>query len=233
MRPVTPEGVEKAYSSDEKFMISRLDPGSSKTFNLGLDLSEDLEPGLYTVGLETDYEDVEANRYSESLEASLRVEGRPDLELVNASVDMKAGETADLRVQVRNTGSQDAESVTTRVIAERSQPFSLNDRSNYVGEVEAGESSEAVMSVSADRAASLKTHQVKIQLRATGDSEQGDSSVYTFTEESKITLDGRTESNLIYAGIALAALVLVAAVYRFVSGKGSKSESDDSEEDIK
>jgi len=89
------------------------------------------------------------------------------------------------------------------------------------------------MTVSADRAASLKTHQVKIQLRATGDSEQGDSSVYTFTEESKITLDGRTESNLIYAGIALAALVLVAAVYRFVSGKGSKSESDDSEEDIK
>jgi len=83
------------------------------------------------------------------------------------------------------------------VIAERSQPFSIEDRSNYIGEIESGETSEAVLRLSAERSASLKTHQVKVQLRANGDSQEGDNLVYTFTEDTEIELTGRTQSPLI------------------------------------
>jgi len=61
--------------------------------------------------MEAVYEDTSSNQYSEEIQLPLRVEGRPDLELVNASTEMKAGETRQLHVNVENTGEQDAESV--------------------------------------------------------------------------------------------------------------------------
>ena len=229
IRPDTPEMVQPAYSQDEKFYINRLKEGESASRVLTLELDEDLEAGLHHVDLSTTYEDESGNSYSETLQAPLRVEGRPDLELVDAETEMKAGSTEQLRVKVKNTGEQDAESVTARVIAERSQPFSLEDRSNYIGEIESGETSEAVLRVSADRSAALKTHQVKIQLRANGDSDEGDHSVYTFTEETEVELTGRTQSPLIYIGAAAAIFVLGFGTYRYLWAyrKPGKEEGGD------
>jgi hypothetical protein len=229
LRPETPEGIEKAFSSDEKFLIGAVNPGDSQTVDLGLDISEDVEPGLQEVVFNAEYEDSDSNVYSENLSTFLRVEGRPDLEVINSSMEMKAGETSQLRVKVENTGEQDAESVTARVIAERSQPFSLEDRSNYIGEIESGQTGEAVMKISADRTAALKQHQVKIQLRANGDSEEGDHSVYTFTEQTAVELTGRTESSLIYVGIAAAVVIAVLGLYRYRKKSKTGSEEGDKE----
>ena len=223
LRPETPDMIDPAYSQDEKFFIDRLDTGETATRTLSLDLDENLSEGLHHVNIGANYEDTSSNEYSEELNIPLRVEGRPDLEVVNSNTQMKAGETSKIRVNVRNTGEQDAESVTARVIAERSQPFSLEDRSNYIGEIEANETAEAVIKISADRNAALKEHQVKIQLRANGDSEEGDQSVYTFTEQTNVELDERTQSSLIYIGIIAATLVLLALVYRYRTRKSSQN----------
>jgi hypothetical protein len=221
LRPETPDLIEPAYSQDEKFFIDRLNTGETAKRTLSLDLDEDLPEGLHPVNVRANYEDTSSNEYSKELNIPLRVEGRPDLELVDSNTEMKTGETSEIRVNVRNTGEQDAESVTARVIAERSQPFSLEDRSNYIGEIEANETAEAVMRISAERSAALKQHQVKIQLRANGDSDEGDQSVYTFTEQAKVELAERTQSNLIYIGLLAALLVLVVLVYRYRSGKSN------------
>lgn len=215
IRPSTPENIVPAYSSDEKFYVNKLMEGGSAEKTVSLKLDEDLEAGLHIVNLSTTYEDESGNRYSKSLGLPLRVEGRPDLELVSARTEMRSGETSDLRVQVENTGEQDAESVTARIITERAQPFSLNDRSSYIGEIESGETGEAVMALSSERNGALKTHQVKVQLRANGDSEEGDHSVYTFTEQADVELIGRTLPVLPYAGVAAAVLVALGAGYRY------------------
>ncbi|MBC5793341.1 MAG: hypothetical protein H8Z69_04900 [Nanohaloarchaea archaeon] len=215
IRPETPEGIAPAYSKDEKFYINRLGEGESTERTLVMDLDEDLSAGLHQIGLKTTYEDTSGNRYSKKLEVPLRVEGRPDLELVNAEKGMKAGGTEQLHLQVENVGGQDAESVTVRMIAERTQPFSLEDRSNYIGGIETGDTGEAVLKISADRSANLKTHQIKIQLRANGDSEEGDNSVYTFTEETDLELTGRTQSPLIYVGVLATLLLVLGSVYQY------------------
>ena len=220
LRPETPKNIETAYSSDEKFYIDRLEEGGSSGKTLSLDLDEDLEPGLHQITLRANYEDTSGNRYSEEIQVPLRVEGRPDLELVDSESEMKAGGSSQVRFRVKNTGDQDAESVTARMIAERSQPFSLEDRSSYIGEIEAGETAEAVLDISSDRSADLKTHQVKVQLRVNGDSEEGDQSVYTFMEDLEVELTERTQSPLIYAGILAALLVIGFASYRYL--KNSK-----------
>jgi uncharacterized membrane protein len=224
LRPETPERIETAYSSDEKFYIDRLEEGGSSGKTLSLDLDEDLEPGLHQITLRANYEDTSGNKYSEELQAPLRVEGRPDLELVDSESEMKAGESSQVMFRVENTGDQDAESVTARMIAERSQPFSLEDRSSYIGEIEAGETAEAVLDISSDRSADLKTHQVKVQLRANGDSEEGDQSVYTFTEDLEVELTERTRSPLIYAGILGGLLVIGFASYRYLKNPRGEGE---------
>ena len=215
LRPETPELIEPAYSEDEKFFIDRLEKSETASRTLSADLDENLEPGLHSIQMKANFEDESGNVYRENLEVPLRVEGKPDLELLDTKIEMKAGDKSELRVKVENTGDQDAESVTARVIAERTQPFSLDDRSNYIGEIESGEKGEAIMSISADRSATLKKHQIKVQLRANGDSEEGDRSVYTFTENVNVELDGRTNSPLIYLGVAAALLAILVSIYKY------------------
>jgi len=229
LRPETPKLIETAYSEDEKFFIDRLNEGEKSSRTLSLDLDDDLEPGLHWITFKAEYEDESSNTYTEELEMPLRVEGRPDLEVIDQKVEMKAGETSELRFNISNTGDQDAESVTARVLAERSQPFTLNDRSDYIGEVEASETAESVLSISSDRTADLKSHQIKIQLRANGDSEEGDNSVYTFTENVEVVLEERTESFLIYIGLGGALIALILLVYRYRKRKNAEQEKQDEE----
>jgi len=198
----------------EKLFINRISEASSSRQELKVDIEDELDPGVYRINLSTRYEDTDSNSYSEEMTVPLRVEGRPDLELRNNSLEMKAGATSQLRLTVANTGSQDAEAVSARVIAQSSQPFSLADRSDYIGEIGPGEEGTAVLSISSDRSASLKNHQVMIELRANGDSEEGDNSVYTFSENTEVVLVERSRSSLIYVGVAAAGLVLVLAAFR-------------------
>ncbi len=216
IRPNSLESVKPAFSEDEKFFIDRLNTGKSAEKTISLEIDEDTDPGLKTVDLETEFEDISGNTYTETVELPLRIEGRPDLELVEKERKMRAGQTQTLDLKVRNQGEQDAESVTARLLAERTQPFKLEDRSGYIGEIESGEEGSAALRLTADRSASLKEHNIKIQLRANGDSEEGDESVYTYTDQVDIDLTSRTQSPLIYLGILLAVLVAGFGAFRYV-----------------
>lgn len=222
MTPEFPKGISASDSMTEKLFIDRIGESSSSNQKLKVDIVDELSPGVYWINLSTSYEDTDSNSYTDKMSVPLRVEGRPDLELANASMTMKAGSTADLELTVVNTGSQDAESVSARVIAQSSQPFSLADRSDYIGEIKPGEKGKAVLSISSDRSASLKEHQLKIEMRANGDSDEGDNSVYTFTENASVELEERSQSSLIYIGSGAAGLILVLAAFRHFRGKESE-----------
>ncbi|WEL23472.1 COG1361 S-layer family protein [Candidatus Nanohalovita haloferacivicina] len=222
--PEFPENISSSDSMTEKLFIDRIGREDSSNQELEIDLDEKLKEGVYWINLSTSYEDSDSNSYQEDMQIPLRVEGRPDLELRNSSMQMKAGETSSMTLDVVNTGLQDAEAVSVRVIAQSSQPFSLSDRSDYIGELEPGEEGKAVLEISSDRSAALKSHQLKIELRANGDSDEGDSSVYTFTDNMDVQLTERSDSNLVYLGIGAAALVALAAVFKHLkSGKGEEN----------
>lgn len=228
LSPETPDLIRPAYSKDEKFFIGKLNPGESSSFDMSINLDEEIEPGRHAVDLNTVYEDEDSNEYNQVLQAPIRVEGRPDLELESVENVMAAGATSNLRLEIRNDGEHTAESVTARALLEREQPFSLDTRSDYIGDIESGETAEAVMEITADRTATLKDHEVKIQMRATGDSEEGDRSVYTFTEHQEVTLEGRTRSSLIYIGLAGVFLVLTGVIYWRKRGSDRGGDTDES-----
>jgi len=229
LNPDTPEMIRPAYSKDERFFIGKLNPGESSSFDMSINLDEEIDSGRHVIDLDTVYEDTDSNEYNQVLETPIRVEGRPDLELKSVDNSMAAGASSELRVMIENTGDHTAESVTARALLEREQPFSLDTRSDYIGDIESGETAEAVMEVSTDRTATLKDHEIKIQMRATGDSEEGDRSVYTFTEHQEVTLEGRTQSSLIYVGLVGALVALAGAIYWRKRGSDKGGDTDESD----
>jgi len=98
--PQTDEFIQAAYSEDEKFYIGRINPGESSVIDLGLQLDQQLAPARYSIGLKTSFEDTDSNQYEDTLNTPIRIDGKPDLELVDKEFMMNAGETQ--RITYRN-----------------------------------------------------------------------------------------------------------------------------------
>ena len=92
---------------------------------------------------------------------------------------------------LKNVGTEDAEAVDARIIKQSSQPFSFDLRSNYVGELEAGETGKAVFEINIDKEAEQKEHNLKLLIRAKGDSDKGDNNIYTFNRRAIIDVNGK------------------------------------------
>lgn len=213
MTPSLPEGVEPSYSEDESFYVNRLETGVESEKRVSIDVDENTSPGRHTAFFTTTYEDESGNRYDEDIAIPIRIEGRPDLNVVTTETNVTSGATNQVSITIENTGSQDAETVSARTIIERSQSINAEDRSLYIGEIESGENRTVTFDITVDDN-TLGSEQLRVQLRATGDSEEGDSSVYTWTETTMLSVADTSSSGLPYIGGAGALIVLGVYAYR-------------------
>jgi len=199
--PALPEHIQPSYSDDETFYINRLGVGESTQKEVSIDIDKPMEPGRYNAFFATSYEDRSGNTYEEDIVIPVRVEGRPDLDITTEQTNVTSATSNTVAVTVSNTGEQDAETVSARTIIERSQPFSASDRSVYIGEIESGEASTAVFNIEMDETRLDSEHQLKLELQATGDSDKGDRSVYTWTETTNLNTTDEATSWLPYLGL--------------------------------
>ena len=140
-----------------------------------------------------------------------------------------AGSKITLEIMLKNVGTEDAEAVDARIIKQSSQPFTFDLRSNYVGELEAGETGKAVFGINIDKEAEQKEHNLKLLIRAKGDSDKGDNNIYTFNRRAIIDVNGKkvnpvvgmvigVQSNganrAIGIGVILAIVVLGSVVFK-------------------
>ena len=212
--PRLPDHVEPSYSADEEHYINRLDEAQTTTRRVNVDVDDALKPGRHTAYFTVAYEDQTGNEYEETMNIPLRIDGKPDLTVVTEAGNTTRGTTNQVRVTIQNTGSQDAETVSARTIIERSQPFSAEDRSVFLGEIQAGEERTAVFDVNVASDATNRDHPLRLQIRATGDSDEGDHSVYTWNETLSLTTAGSTTNWLPYLGILGALIAIAIYAYR-------------------
>jgi hypothetical protein len=212
--PRLPDHVEPSYSADEEHYINRLDEAQTTKRRVNVDVDDAVEPGRHTAYFTVAYEDQTGNEYEETVNVPLRIDGKPDLTVVTEAENTTRGTTNQVRVTIQNTGSQDAETVSARTIIERSQPFSAEDRSVFLGEIQAGEERTAVFDVNVASDATNRDHPLRLQIRATGDSDEGDHSVYTWNETLSLTTAGSTTNWLPYLGILGALIAIAIYAYR-------------------
>ncbi len=198
-----PQLIEPSYSNNNRVFIPRLNAGDSEDVTIFLNIDEDINSSNYFFNSNLNYLDLDNNNYSINKNLELFIKPRSYLEIEKYEGSGLAGGSGELKVWVKNTGDESAESVDLRIIKENSQPFVFDVRSSYIGELQPGEVGIAIFNFDILSSADLKEHDFKLQLRSTGDSDEGDSSVYTYSRRAKFEVNGIAPNYYLYIGSTL------------------------------
>lgn len=212
VNPTHPDGITTVYSEDQSYRIPRLEPGAHTDLSLTLELEETLQPGTYNEVLNAEYEDTDQNTYTESHVVPLRIDGRPHLQLTTTKTQIPIGETQDVQVEIKNNGTHTAENVEARLIIQPGQPITPLDRSQYIGDLKPGEARNTTFNLETQRTAK-GTQNILLQLRHTGEADEGDTSVYTERESFNLELVPTENNYSTYTVIGAVALLLAGITY--------------------
>lgn len=199
----TPEEIEASYANNNRVWIGRVNSGESKDITFVVDVDEYAAPEAYDVRVDFSYRDLDDNAYSKSRELPFLIKGRPYLEVSGFAGQGRAGDDGTLIVTVKNTGTQSAEAVDVRILKQNSQPFTFDVRNDYVGELEPGEEREAIFHFDVSRDAAHKTHDFQLLIRAKGDSDEGDDTIYTYNRRAQFVVSGSAPNYFFYLGLAV------------------------------
>lgn len=213
-----PEELESSYSGDNRRWVGRVNKGESKKLTSFIDVDEEAEPGIYNLVYDFTYMDLDSNQYKKTREVPLKVKPRPYLEVQSYEGEGLAGGTGKLRITVKNTGTESAESVDVRLLKQNSQPFDFDVRSNYLGELKPAENGTVEFDIDVMDEAAVREHDFKVLIRSKGDSDEGDDNIYTYARRARFDVTGEAPNTLLRVGIGGFAIVLAAgignAVYR-------------------
>lgn len=204
--------IVPTFSDNNRNWVGIVANGSSKPTTFTLDFRESLSSGVYNVSVTMNYKDFDNNEYAKVIDFPIRIDSRPNLEIVNTSGISKIGDSSQLEVYIKNTGEDTAESVDARIIKDASQPFAMDIRSDYLGEIKPGETRKAIFSLETLDSADEKTHSFKILMRAQGDREKGDTSIYTYYGDAEFEVSGTSTNWFVIIGTVIVVIVLIAFI---------------------
>ena len=216
-RLITEGPFKPSYSNKNLAYLGRLNAGADQTATFYLDVGETARPGNYVLPLKLSYEDLRNNRFEVQEEVNIIVEPKPYFEVVNARLVPelpKPGERVLLYLDIKNIGHENGESVDVRVVREAGQPFSFDVRSDFIGTLKPGESGTAVLEFDIDKDAIPKEYLLRLIVRATGDTEKGDTNIYTQELKAPVSVEKGSKSGnglkyaALLAGIGVAAGLL-------------------------
>jgi hypothetical protein len=195
-----PEGVEASYTNNNRVWIGRVNTGANEEATFYVDIAENMSPGIHEIVYLFEYMDLDSNPYNKTVTTPFRIKGRPYLEIVDSKGEGLAGAASRLYVTVKNTGTESAEAVDVRLLKQNAQPFHIDVRSDYIGELEPGETGVAVFDIDVTRDATIKTHSIKVLIRSKGDSDEGDDTIYTYNRRAQFDVTDVAPNTLKVAG---------------------------------
>jgi len=211
-----PEGLESSYSNNNRIWVGRADAGESKQAVFYIDVDEMAQDSVYSLQFDMQYMDTDDNRYQKTVTVPFLVKPRPYLEVVKSEGGGMAGTDGKLLLTVKNTGSESAEAVDVRILLQNSQPFTMDLRSDYIGELEPGEEGLAVFDLKATREAEEKEHLFKVLIRSKGDSDEGDDNIYTYNRRASYTIRGEAPNRVRDYGLMAGGVVVLFIVGNFI-----------------
>jgi hypothetical protein len=212
-----PEGFNSSYSYSDEDTLGIIPKDGSKTATFYADIDENVQEGNYLAKLNITYKDENdesATYRTNTLELDIPIKPAPHLiveSVTTTPISLKAGSTSELHITIKNAGNKKAESVSMRVFKDASQPFAFNEKSDFVGKLEPGESGEAVLGFTVDAKAAAKKYLVDVELRGIDES----NNVVIFRRTVPITVDQAPKGSPATGSIAaLIAIIGAAGYYR-------------------
>ncbi|MBN2094544.1 MAG: COG1361 S-layer family protein [Candidatus Aenigmarchaeota archaeon] len=218
---ILPEGIIPSESYSNVANLGILPSGSSSEAMFHIDLGRSVEPKTHKATLEISYRD-EGSRNSryrtQLLEADINVRPSPIMEVLEINTtpaEISQGDPVTLRVKVSNEGYEEAKSVSLRVYKQNDQPFELDEKYDFIGNLGPGESGDALLKLTVDEEAATKTHLLEGEIRYVVGSE-----VFVVNRQIPVRVDSAKESSqsgLLVGGLLF--LLLLAAVVYYVRVK--------------
>lgn len=209
-----PAGVSSSYSDANRQWIGRLNGGESREVTFYFNIDDNISKGVYDVDFNFSYMDLDDNTYTKNRVVPLLIKPRSYLEIEKVEGSGLAGGKGILKVWVKNTGEQSAESVDVRILKQNSQPFNFDVRSDYIGELESGEEGLAIFRFDINPDADIKAHDFKLILRSKGDTDEGDDTIYSYNRRASFDVTGQAPNYYLYIGGFGLLLVLLFIVFR-------------------
>ena len=179
-----------SWSGTARSYMGRLNSGEKGEAVFHIDLAENIAAGTHNIPLQVTYKDTKGNEYEVLRAVTILVKPKPDFEIVSYYTEPALISAADtdvvLHVQIKNIGSEKAESASVRMMGEADVPFDYDVKSDFVGNLKIGETGEAILKFGVDKDAVPKGYPIGIEIRCTGDRDLGDDNVYIFNKEIKV-----------------------------------------------
>ena len=215
----TPDGIVASYSDNNRAYIGQLIPSEQKEVTFTINVDELHPSGISNLFVHMSYLDIDNNNYQKQSTVPLLVKPRPNIEVINYTGLGEAGASGELIVTVQNIGEQSAEAVDVRIVKQHSQPFTIDIRSDYIGELEPGEIGIVKFQLEVDADASQKEHMLQLIIRAKGDTSEGDDTIYTFNRKAQYSVSGNHTPITFYLGVVLGIIIAIVLITKLFRGK--------------
>lgn len=215
-------GIEPSYSDNNEFYIGKLNSDETKELTFTVNLDDELKSGTYTLNYTIEYMDLDDNSYSVQKNISLLVKPKPNLIIEKVEGEGLAGSSDKLYVWVKNVGEVSAESVDVRVLKESSQPFEFDYRSSFIGELEPNETGLAIFDINVLNEAEINNYNLKLVVRAKGDSDEGDDNIYSYNRRAEFNVTGVQKNYYVYAGVGLFIILVIGFLFKKTTRKKNR-----------
>lgn len=166
-----PSGFTTTYSYSDADALGTISAGQSKTALFYVDVDKSVMSGQHPAELQLRYkEDLDkTDYYTSSIPLNISIISRPVFEVISVESlpeKIAPGDTVELKLEIKNTGGKDAESVSVKAFKESSQPFNFDEKSDFIGNLNSGETGEAIIKFTVDKDAVPKKHILDLEIRS-------------------------------------------------------------------
>ncbi|MBU0762160.1 MAG: COG1361 S-layer family protein [Candidatus Altiarchaeota archaeon] len=195
--------------------------GHSSTVSFYVDISDTAKEGIYDLDFQMDYL-VGTEKTQKTETVRIVIKEKPDFKVEAQETASYPGSMSKMDVKVTNTG-KDCESVTVWVLKKTDHPFDFDDKSQLIGDLDSGETGEALLEYSVKENAQAKEYLLPLEIRCSKDNK-----VYITTDKAKITVDGRKpdgESNMFLPALVVLVAALLTAAWIVKKSLGKKPQN--------
>lgn len=218
-----PDKLTPSYSYSDRANLGTIQAGSGKTATFYIDIDKTADSRSYTVPLIISYKekDDEKNEYkTKTLSIEIPIKEKPNFRinsLTTEPANPSPGDKVKLKLNIENTG-KDAESVSIKLYKESSQPITFDEKTDYIGTMDKGQTGTGIITLTIDSDAEPKKYILDMEIRAI-DGEQ----VIVQNETISLTVSPRVARTNNWLGfIVLGVAVVISGIYLIV--KSSKKE---------
>lgn len=218
-----PEGFDNSYSYSTRTNLGTINAGTGKPATFYFDIDKNIMGGSYEANAIINYQDKNDNHNEyrqKTIPFNINVMDKPLFEIENIEFtpeEIEPGKKDVLvRINLKNIGGKEAESISVRAFKESSQPFSLDQNSDFVGKIDPNGEGEAVLRLDIDDDAIPKNYNLDIEIRYISNNE-----VFVERKNIVIPITGEIEESESNLGLIFA-FIFVALIAAFIGFKFAK-----------